>query len=220
MQRVVDDFHRLFYGEEIKSPILNSVTWFGIKLIKNPLDLMVYQEIMYTCRPDIIIETGTLNGGSALFFAHMAELMGLFGVITIDINAQPGARNVNYNNKIKHFTGSSTSPSILEEVKDHICGAKGRLRREPSVMVVLDSDHSKKHVLRELDAYSEFVTAGQYLIVEDSNIGGHPVLSRWGAGPYEAIHEWLPNHPDFVIDKYCERFLFTTNPDGFLRRTA
>ena len=88
-----------------------------------------------------------------------------------------------------------------------------------AVMVVLDSDHIKSHVLKELDALSSLVTKGSYLIVEDTNINGHPVLPNFGDGPWEALHEWLPNHPEFEIDKSCEKFGITFFPDGFLKRT-
>jgi cephalosporin hydroxylase len=85
-------------------------------------------------------------------------------------------------------------------------------------MVFLDSDHHKQHVLNELHAYSQIVTMGSYLVVEDSNINGHPVSPGWGPGPMEAIHEFLGKKSGFQIDKSREKFLLTVAPDGFLRK--
>jgi len=87
------------------------------------------------------------------------------------------------------------------------------------VLVLLDSDHSKDHVLAELRAYSGFVTAGSYLIVEDTNIGGHPVSTDAGPGPMEAVDEFLAENRTFAIDESKEKFFLTFNPRGYLRRT-
>ncbi len=89
-----------------------------------------------------------------------------------------------------------------------------------SVLVVLDSDHSKEHVLAELEAYSPLVSEGGYLIVEDTNINGHPVLPNWGPGPTEALEEFLADNEDFVSDKGREKFFFTQNPGGFSKRVG
>lgn len=86
------------------------------------------------------------------------------------------------------------------------------------VMVILDSDHSLTHVAGELEAFAPLVTPGCYLIVEDTNINGHPVYPEFGPGPMEAVLEFLPHHPEFVVDARCERLLMTFNPNGFLLR--
>ena len=87
-------------------------------------------------------------------------------------------------------------------------------------MVVLDSDHSQENVLRELEVYAPLVTPGQYLVVEDTNVNGHPVLPEHGPGPYEAVQQFLAGTSDFEFDPQCERFLFTQNPGGWLRRRS
>jgi cephalosporin hydroxylase len=85
-------------------------------------------------------------------------------------------------------------------------------------MVILDSDHRKIHVMEELRLYSKIVTPGQYLIVEDTNINGHPSAPGWGPGPMEAVQEWLPKNKNFVCDESMEKLMLTFNPKGFLRR--
>jgi cephalosporin hydroxylase len=85
-------------------------------------------------------------------------------------------------------------------------------------MVILDSDHRKHHVSEELQIYSEYVTPGQYLIVEDSSINGHPVAARFGPGPFESIEEFLKTNEDFTVDADKEKFLLSANHSGFLLR--
>ena len=84
--------------------------------------------------------------------------------------------------------------------------------------MILDSDHSKPHVLRELELYSGFVTPGSYLIVEDTNLNGHPAYPDFGPGPMEAVDKFLSANDEFVVDQRCERFLLTMYPKGYLRR--
>ena len=93
-----------------------------------------------------------------------------------------------------------------------------RGRMKETCMVILDSDHSEAHVTRELEILSPYVTAGSYLIVEDTNINGHPTYPSFGPGPFEALERFLPAHPEFVVDSSREKFLMTFNPGGFLRR--
>jgi cephalosporin hydroxylase len=115
--------------------------------------------------------------------------------------------------RVKYLLGSSTSKEIVDKVRSSI---KARHR----VMVVLDSDHSKDHVLEELRIYSRFVTRGSYLIVEDTNISGHPVLPEFGPGPMEAVQEFLAENKDFVVDGSRAKFYMTFNPGGWLRRVG
>jgi cephalosporin hydroxylase len=87
-------------------------------------------------------------------------------------------------------------------------------------MVILDSDHSCDHVLAELDAYSQLVTEGSYLIVEDTNVNGRPVFPRFGPGPHEAVERFLREGAPFGRDEDCERFFLTFNPGGYLKRSS
>ena len=111
--------------------------------------------------------------------------------------------------RITYLLGSS----IAKETKEKI---KSMIKPGEKVMVILDSNHTRDHVFEELKIYNEFVTKGNYLIVEDSNINSHPVFPEFGPGPMEAIHDFLKINNDFIIDKKQEKFFITFNPDGYL----
>jgi cephalosporin hydroxylase len=95
---------------------------------------------------------------------------------------------------------------------------KSLIENKNKIMVSLDSDHSKEHVLKELEIYSKFVTKGCYLVLEDTNINGHPVYPDFGPGPMEALNEFLDHNKEFIADKNREKFYLTFNPRGFLRK--
>src|SRR4051794_4393035 len=156
-------FHRLYYGNSGRTWM--NTRWFGVTLFKCPLDLWVYQELLVELKPDLVVETGTAAGGSALYLASCMDLLGRGRVVTVDVVERP---NLPQHDRITYLTGSSTDPAIVE-----------RVRREAetaaTVMVILDSDHARDHVLDELRAYASLVTPGSYLVVEDTNINGRPV---------------------------------------------
>lgn len=191
------------------SGALQQTYWLGVPILKSPLDCWVYQEIIHEQRPDLIIETGTDQGGSALFLASLCDLVGHGRVLSIDIRA---AANISHP-RLTLLVGDSTSPEILEAVRAARRGAE-------RCMVILDSDHHATHVASELRAYREFVSAGSYLVVEDTNVNGHPVMPEHGPGPYEAVHAFIAQDPEFEIDRSREKFLMTFFPDGFLRRVV
>ena len=204
----IDAFHRLWYD----AYFTHGMTYFeGVPLIKCPFDLWIYQELIFNLRPTLIIETGTAFGGSALFFARQLEKLGAGSVITIDIQA---AEQLPRHPRITYLPGSSVDPAIVQLVS-------ARARAYESVMVVLDSDHSTAHVTAELEAYAPLVTRGQFLVVEDTNINGHPVLVAWegGAGPHAAVEAFLPRYPEFQRNLVAERYLLTMHPGGWLQRT-
>jgi cephalosporin hydroxylase len=182
----------------------------GIQTLKYPTDLWIYQEIVSETLPDVIVETGTWHGGSALFLATICDELGHGKVITID--TQPGEPLPDHP-RIVYLRGSSTDPAVLGEVREQTREAHG-------VMAILDADHSCAHVLAELAAYSELVTSGNYLIVEDTNVNGHPVLPDHGPGPGEAVDEFLRRDTRYVADRSREHLLITANPRGFLRRAS
>ena len=207
-QTVVKEFHKFYYGDRWGT--WRNTFFFGHPIAKCPLDLWVYQELIYELRPDVIIECGTYRGGSALFLASMCELVNHGQVVTIDVVE----RNDNpQHSRIHYLVGSSISPEVIETVAQ-IVGTQEK------VLVILDSDHHQEHVLNELRIYSTFVPKGSYLIVEDTNLNGHPVTPQFGPGPMEAVAEFLQENQDFMIDKTKEKFYLTFNPNGYLKRIA
>jgi cephalosporin hydroxylase len=205
-KNIIDHFHNLYY--ESKYETWGNTFWLGIQAQKCPLDLWIYQEIIFEIKPEVIIETGTANGGSALFLASLCDLLNKGQIISIDIEDKEGRPE---HNRVIYLSGSSISPKIIEEVQSLIRG-------KDRIMVILDSDHHKEHVLRELEIYSKFVTKGSYMIVEDANINGHPVEPEFGPGPMEAVKEFLKENKIFIIDKTREKFYMTFNPDGYLQK--
>ncbi len=205
---VVDRFHDLYYnGLEGAGPIFAQTYWFNTPCLKCPLDLWIYQEIIAEVRPKLIIETGTHLGGSALFLAHMLDILGYGEVITIDI-IENATRPIHP--KINYVKGSSVDSVLIDSLLRH--------RSEETRLVILDSDHTKHHVAQELELFAPYVSVGSYMIVEDTNINGHPIYPSFGEGPFEAVEEFLSQNKNFIIDKTREKFLMTFNPLGYLRR--
>ena len=205
-QEIVDGFHKIYY--DASTYTWSDTRWLGAPVLKNPLDLWVMQEIVHEARPDVIVEAGTYLGGTALFFAHLFDLRGHGQVITIDIKDYP--ERVKHP-RVRFLLGSSTDAEVVRNVQS-------RIRPGDKVMVTLDSDHRKDHVLEELRTYSRLVTKDQYLIVEDTNVNGHPVQPAFGPGPMEAVEEFLREHPEFVSEHKREKHILTHNPRGWLRR--
>ena len=203
---VVTAFHSLYYGEGLQTWL--NTWWLGHRVLKNPLDLWIYQEILHELKPDLIVETGTAEGGSALYLASICDLIGSGRVLTVDIEERAG-RPVH--ERIRYLLGSSTDPEIVKLVEDEASTAS-------TVLVILDSAHSARHVSAELDVYAPLVTPGSYMSVEDTNINGHPVSRSFGPGPMEAVEAFLERSSEFSSDCSREKFQFTFNPNGYLKR--
>lgn len=208
VEGIVRRFHRLYYGQRERT--WTNTFFLGVPLAKCPLDLWVYQEIIHEVRPDVVVETGTAHGGSALYLATLCDIVGNGRVVTIDIVRR---EEMPQHGRITYITSSSVEASAVESVRRMI-------RPGESVLVILDSDHARAHVLEEMRLYGEMVTPGSYLIVEDSNINGHPVHRTHGAGPREAIEEFLKTPSGFEVDASREKFFMTFNPGGYLRRRS
>lgn len=206
--RIVDDFHRLYY-RAAKLAGWRNTHWLGIPIAKCPMDLWVYQEMIHEQRPDLIIETGTWCGGSALYLASVCDLVGKGSVVSIDVADGEEPRPTH--SRIRYVRGSSVERGTYDRVR-RMASEKRR------VMVILDSDHRRDHVLEELRLYSELVTVGGYLIVEDTNLNGYPVLPRHGPGPMEAVRDFLRDNDAFVAAHEREKLYLTFNPGGFLQR--
>jgi cephalosporin hydroxylase len=204
---IVNGFHVLYYGS---NQTWQDTFWLGVKILKCPLDLWIYQEIIFKVHPDIIIETGTAQGGSALYLANLCDLLDHGIVITIDIENVGGRPQ---HKRITYLEGDSTSDKIVKMVERTIS-------KDSRVLIILDSDHKKDHVLKEMEIYSKFVTKNSYLIVEDTNINNHPVNPNFGDGPMEAVEEFLKTDNSFIKDKCCEKFYLTFNPGGYLLKVS
>jgi cephalosporin hydroxylase len=207
--QVVRRFHELYYGKwlaEVADTI--NLSWFGHMLVKCPLDLWIYQELLVRTRPDFVVETGTWYGGSALYFAMLFDHLGHGRVITVDTDIKPDRPE---HPRITYVTGSSIDSVVIAHVRETV----GRLR----AMVVLDSDHHAAYVYEEMTQYGPLVQTGDYLIVEDTNLNGHPAYPDFGPGPMEAVDKFLSENDEFVIDERCERFMLTMYPRGYLRRS-
>jgi len=208
VQRAITSaFHRLYYYNPHRT--WYTTRWRGHPIRKLPLDVWVYQEIVSEVRPGLIIETGTRFGGSALLMADLCDLLGYGRVVTVDISADAQPEHP----RISYLNGSSTDPQIVAAIK-------GLVPPDEPVMLVLDSDHRTPHVRDEIAAYKDLVTVGSYLIVEDTNTGGHPVqnVEVPDGGPMTAVQELLARDDRFEIDRERERYFFTQNPSGYLRR--
>lgn len=203
MNSVAADFAKLYYSNP--DVTWRNTFWRGIPTLKNPLDLWVYQEIVSETKPDVIIETGTFKGGSAIFLADLCEALDHGVVRSIDI--------VNHNppehNRVSYILGDSID---IHTFRQAIWEAGNK-----RVMVILDSDHHKDHVLTELVLYGTVVTPGCYMIVEDTQMNGHPVEWTKGEGPMEAVADYLKRNTNFIPDKSREKFYLTFNPSGYLR---
>jgi cephalosporin hydroxylase len=205
---IVEQFHKLYYSNGGRTWSGNT-SWLGYKVLKCPLDLFIYQEIIHETKPDIIIETGTGNAGTTHFLASICDFINSGKIISIDTENTNHKSYLPSHKRITYITGSSISENTIDQIKDLI-------NKEYKIMVILDSDHHKNHVLSELNIYNQLVTKNNYLIVEDTNLN-HPNPTDF-EGPMEAIEEFLKINQDFIIDESKHKFYLTFNPRGYLKR--
>jgi len=200
--------------------VMYESTWLGIPIIQYAEDIVMMQELIWKIRPDVIVETGVAHGGSAILYASILELIGKGKVIGIDIEIRKYNKvAINSHPMSKRITlieGSSVDKNIAKEVGKS-------LQKQDKVLVVLDSNHSYEHVLREMELYSGMVSPDSYLVVMDGAQGmvwdipnGKP---EWkDDNPLRAIEKFIKKHNDFVVDDYYTRIRITSNPRGFLRK--
>jgi len=189
-----------------------SVRWLGHPILQNPLDAWGVQEALVSDDVDLVVECGTNRGGSAFYMASIFDLLGRGHVITIDIESIAEVTHP----RVDYIIGSSVDQATLDRVRAKIA------ELEPSkVMVLLDSDHTGPHVLRELEMYAELVPVGGYVLVQDGCIDTLRIMRRDRPGPLWAIKQFVNRDPRFVVDnERSDRFLLVHSPSGWLRRVA
>jgi len=203
---------------------VHQTNWMGEPCLQLAQDMFALQEVVYKSKPDFIIESGVAWGGTMLFLASVLKLTGGTKIIGIDVFIPEDlrARLLSPANPVKDMMhliqGSSVDVGIVDAVKEIVGDNK-------KVLVLLDSDHTHEHVLRELELYAPFVGVGQYLICGDTTIERQPPAEErprmWGKGnnPATALKEFLGNCSDFEVDYELEnKLLLTNNPGGYLRR--
>ena len=196
------DFHRIYHQAGKCGMAWGTTTWKGLPCAQCPLDLWVIGELLWKLNPRWLVETGSGGGGSAAFYQSIFNELGRGNVISVDVKPVKPVADVT-------FLRSNTL-EVIGQIRDRVHG--------DHTMVILDSTHNVGHVTKELNCYGPLVSVGQYLIVCDTHFNGHPIAPSYGPGPWEALHDWLRAHPEFLIDRSQERHLLTFNPDGFLRR--
>lgn len=213
-------------------------THMGRPIIQYPQDMVVMQELIWSVRPDLVIETGIAHGGSLVLSASMLAMLDMCDaieagttldprksqrkVIGIDIDIRAHNRAAieahPMASRIRMIEGSSIAADTITRVKE---AAAGHQR----VLVCLDSMHTHDHVMAELEAYAPMVSPGSYCVVFDTFVQDMPPRffadRPWDVGnnPKTATHEWLKKHPEFVIDRTMQdKLMVTVAPDGFLKR--
>jgi len=201
-QQIINLFHST-WGGTFKNK------WYGISTVQNPLDVWITQEIMFETKPDVVVECGTYHGGSAILWATILKnIVPDARIITIDIKdvRDPAAKvHPLAVESVDFLLGSSTDPKIVAEVKRCVKGKK--------VLLILDSLHTRDHVLDELNSYWDIVEVESYILVQDTvHPKGHVT------GPGKAVKDFLAINKNFKIDQTRERFGLTNNRNGFLKR--
>ena len=194
--------------------------WLGVPIIQTAEDIVLMQELIFKVQPDVIVETGVAHGGSLVFYASLLELINKKGkVIGIDIDIRKHNRKVIEGHplakRIKLIEGSSTDPKIVMK-------AKKMIPKNAKVMVLLDSDHTRAHVLKELEQYAPFVSKNSYIVAFDTVV--QPMIKVRDPkyidnSPMEAVWDFLKANKNFEIDKTYNRLFVSYSPDGFLKRT-
>lgn len=205
-------------------------TWMGRPIIQHPEDTVRLQEVIYRLKPDVIIETGVAHGGSLVFSASLLKAMGSTGrVVGVDIEIRPHNRTAmerhELSGMITLIEGDSVAPEIVEQVARTV-------KPDDRVLVILDSNHSYAHVLKELEAYHRFVTPGSYIVATDGIMQIVHDVPRGEPGwhtdnPVRAAEEFTAAHPDFAIEQPAWSFneseldrSITAWPSAWIRRAA
>lgn len=204
-------------------------TWMGRPIVQHPEDMVRLAEVIYNVKPDVIIEAGIAHGGSLVYYASLLKAMGKGRVVGVDVEIRPHNRAAMEEHELRPIItmieGSSIDPGVVAQVKSEI-------KPRETVLVILDSNHSKAHVAAELEAYHDIVTKGSYIISTDGIMRsvydtprGNPEWKH--DNPCAANEEFLARHPQFVLE--YPKWLFneseldkviTAWPDSYLKRVG
>lgn len=212
---------RLWFEHSWKYEYQYHFRWLGRPILQFPQDIIAVQELIWKVKPDLIVETGIARGGSIIFSASLLELIGKGKVVGIDIDIRKHNRKEIEKHplykRIVMIEGSSIDEKMVQKVYKI---AKDKRK----VMVLLDSNHTYEHVLKEMELYSPLIKKGSYLIVFDTfieNLSKHSIKNRpWGAGnsPKTAVNEFLRINKRFKVDEEIEnKLLITAVPGGYLK---
>ncbi len=222
--------------EELKTEFIDAfwrslawrdTTWLGHRVEKAPTDLLAYQEIVSSVRPDWIIETRAGNGGRALFLASVCEMLGHGQVVAIDTRE---VKDRAEHPRITYLQGDPTAPEIVAKVHELVGAAdagvnapenapvNGPMNAPVNGMVIIGARVPRGRAVKEFNTYAPLVPIGSYIVVEDTVVNGHPVWPAHGPGPAEAVMNVINTRGDFAPDPSLERHGLTLNPSGFLKR--
>ncbi len=194
----------------MQARIVDRTTYFGIQTLKNPLDFWVYQELIFSVQPDVIVEIGNFRGGSLLALAHLCDARQSGHVIGVDADQKEIAGVVRSHPRIALIEGDAV---------EKISNVRDAIESDARVLVIEDSSHTCENTLAVLCTYCDLVSPGSYFIVEDG-ICHHGLDLGPLPGPYEAVTEFMRDNSQFIIDRACESFFLSWNPRGYLRRLA
>jgi cephalosporin hydroxylase len=202
-------------------------SWLGRPIIQLPADVVRVQEVIHRVAPDVIVETGVAHGGSLILYASLCKALGRGRVVGVDVAIRPANRAAIENHPLGALVtlveGDSTDPGVVDRVR-------ALVRPGERVLVLLDSDHSRAHVARELEAYHGLVTPGSYIVATDGIMRElHDVprgAPQWRTdNPATAAEEFAARHPEFVLeppappfDERAAAVEITHWPGGWLRR--
>jgi cephalosporin hydroxylase len=189
----------------------HQVTYKGVPAIKSPFDYVLYQMLIFNLKPDLILEIGTNKGGSTLYLADLLELNGSGMIHTVDLPANHEDQLLHQHPRIRVFkTGFEQYDT-------------GLLQNAGTVLVIEDGSHQYRDSLACLEKFAPFVTKDAYYIVEDGIVNELGMGKEFNGGPAKAIHEYLQQHPEFIIDRrYCDFFgkNATFNTNGYLKKIS
>lgn len=234
------DLSRIWLRDTLKHHYSYNFSWLSRPIIQYPQDIVAMQELIWTVKPDLIIETGIAYGGSLIMSASMLAMIDYCEAVTmgraldpketrrrvlgIDIEIRPHNRTAVESHPMSHridmIEGSSIAADVIAQVRE-------MAQRYDRIMVALDSNHTHDHVLAELEAYAPLVSKDSYCVVFDTIVEDLPDNMYpdrpWGKGnnPKTAVWQYVRSHPEFAVDKHVQnKLLITVAPEGFLKRVG